>query len=218
MLEDVSRLPLSVPLASLGVLVTGCMTLDDARQAMMAEMAPVNAALSAQASAPACRPGEHADFLAISEQTLLAMARGTDDYVAAGASGVPPACASTSVDGSEVLVYANRFNPKNIRVQGARKLRKAPGFAVVVTDSVSSPSARGGGRSEGSVVYVSTAGKVECRAPWVAVNSEHTTVQVTRLGKEVMPASDAARLAAWESNLKSQTCEAIRKELPRRKP
>ncbi len=216
MLEDVSRLPLSVLLAALGVLVTGCMSLDDARQAMVAEMAPVNAALSAQASAPACRPGEHADFLAISEQTLVAMARGTDDYVAAGASGVAPACASTSLDGPEVLAYANRFNPKGSRVQAARKLRKAPGFAVAVTDSVSSPGARGGGRSEGSVVYVSSAGKVACRAPWVAVNSEHTTVQVTRLGKQVMPASDAARVAAWESDLRSQTCEAIRKGLPPR--
>lgn len=211
-----SALPLAVLFGALGLSVSGCMSLDDARQAMTAEMAPVNAALSGRASAPTCRPGEHADFLAVSEPTLLAMARGTDDYVSAGASGVPPACASTSVDGAEVLGYANRFNPKNIRVQGARKLRKAPGFAVVVTDSVSSPSARGGGRSEGSVVYVSTAGKVECRAPWVAVNSEHTTAQATRLGKDLVVASDAARLAAWESNLQSQTCEAIRKQLPPR--
>ncbi|MBL0195881.1 MAG: hypothetical protein IPQ09_16960, partial [Myxococcales bacterium] len=193
---------------ALGLSASGCMSLDDARQAIQRQMAPVNAALAAPATAPTCRAGEHADYLAISELTLLEMARGTDEYVAAGASGVAPLCGGTAVDSPEVLGYANRFNAKNIRVQSARKLAKAAGFAVVVTDSVSPPGPRGEGRAQGSVVFVSAAGKLECRAPWFAVNSERTSVSVARLGKETMPATEAAKVSAWESDLRTVTCAA----------
>jgi len=209
-----SSLPRAALVAFVFALV-GCKSFADYNKEVAAEMKAVAGALSSAKALPACAPGAEASYFLVSDTTVLSLADGNDAFVAAGASGVTNPCPSTGIDGQEVTLFANRFNPENIRKAGAKGLLAAKGFAVVVVDEVTAPGPRGLGAASGSVVLVSPAGKATCKAPWSATNGERVTVTTDKISVKLgfSPTDDAAT-RAWQGDLSTRTCAAITKAAP----